>query len=65
MSAIGAWLDYIAHRQSLCRTYYGDDPDKKPNDACVWQDDGHQVAGWYESDKHFRMRYELYRKEMT
>lgn len=63
--ASGEWLDYIARRQALVRMYYGDNPDVKPNEDCIWYDDGwYFKAGWHESDANFRARYEMYRKEM-
>lgn len=64
MNSSGEWLDLLTRASALCRTYYGDDSSIIPNENCIWQDDGYKIAGWYESDTHFRMRYEKCRAEM-
>lgn len=64
-TACGSFLDAFGERTSLVRSYYGDDPNVKPNENCVWYDGGYYfLAGWFESDESFRNRYKLYIKGM-
>ncbi len=48
-------LDKLANLQCVCRIYYGDNKDDKPNDFCYWDEDNH-IIGWYENDEHLRNR---------
>lgn len=49
------FLEDIAKSNPVCRVYYGDDFNNKPNDHCYWSDMDY-LTGWYENDNHFRER---------
>jgi len=51
-------LDYLMSLNPISREIYGNDPDNKPNDHCVWRDVGYTVEMfcWVENDEHFRER---------
>lgn len=49
-------LDYLMSLTPMSREIYGDDPDNKPNDHCIWTDIGYtmEMLRWVENDEHFR-----------
>lgn len=51
----GDALDSLSDMRGICREYYGDDKNNKPNDHCFW-DDFYRVTGWHETGDHFRKR---------
>ena len=57
-TATGQYLENFSALATICREYYGDDPDNKPNDYCVWRDVGymHEMWRWVENDEHLRLR---------
>ena len=47
----------IANCMTICRIYYGDDEENKPNDFCFWDEGPYVVLeGWYENDESLRKR---------
>lgn len=49
------FLDKWAEIAPTIREIYGYDPQKKPNEHCVWRDIG-AVYAWIEADEHLRKR---------
>ena len=57
--ADGWYLDELAKAEPLTRETYGNDPDNKPNDHCVWRRELPTTTSgmaWVENDEHFRNR---------
>jgi uncharacterized phage protein gp47/JayE len=57
-TATGQYLENFSALVTVYREQYGDDPDNKPNDHCVWRDVGymHEMWRWVENDEHLRSR---------
>lgn len=57
-TATGQYLEKLRGLTAISREYYGDDPDNKPNDHCVWTDVGYmyEMWRWVENDEHLRQR---------